>query len=239
MNEPVLYQTIHLAHGRVRNLEAHAALLDAAGRALFRRPYRPDLQALATRIERCAAAERYPTGVSGFIRLELTAAGEERLLPEGISLYDGYALRSLHPDAATLHYEPLCPDLPTTAREAAERLSARIVRDREATVAVRCDAEGRLLSAENAPLFALCNGTVYLSPAPPSVEAELLRGTIRKLGMPLRDEALRRSDLSRIEELFYVDHRGITALGHCDGMPFMALYAERIAEALEQHFQEI
>ncbi|HIY46587.1 MAG TPA: aminotransferase class IV [Candidatus Alistipes faecigallinarum] len=239
MNESVLYQIVHLARGRARNVEEHAALLDAASRALFRRPYRPDLRALATRIERHAAAEHYPTGVSGFIRIELNAEGEESLRPEGISLYDGYALRSLHPDAATLRYEPLCPDLPTSAREATERLAAQIVRSREADVAVRCDGEGRLLSADNAPLFALRDETAYLSPTPPGVEAELLCETIRALGMPLRREALRRSDLPRIEELFYVDHRGITALAHCDGMPLMTLRAEQLAEALEQRFRKM
>ena len=239
MNESVLYQIVHLARGRARNVGAHAALLDAASRALFRRPYRPDLQALATRIERCAAAEHYPTGVSGFIRIELNAEGEEILRPEGISLYDGYALRSLHPDAATLRYEPLCPDLPTSTRETTERLAAQVVRSRKADVAIRCDEAGRLLTADNAPLFALHDGTIYHAPTPPSVEAELLCETIRELGMPLRDEALRCSDLPRIEELFYVDHRGITALAHCDGAPLMALRAERLAEALERRFHKI
>ena len=57
--------------------------------------------------------------------------------------------------------------------------------------------------------------------------------------MPLRREALRRSDLPRIEELFYVDHRGITALAHCDGMPLMTLRAEQLAEALEQRFRKM
>lgn len=231
---------VHLARGRARNVGAHAALLDAASRALFRRPYRPDVGALAARLEQCATAERYPTAVSAFIRLELTAEGGERLLPAGSSLYDGYALRSLLPEAATLRYAPLCPDLPTSAREATAQLAAEIVRQSKgASVAVRCDEQDRMLSADNAPLFAVCGERVYGSPTAPSIEAELVREAVRQLGMTLCEEAPRRSDLSHIEELFYVDHRGITALSHCDGVPFMALRAERIAEAMEGIFQKM
>ena len=124
MTELCLYQTVHVARGRARNVAAHAALLDAASRALFGRPYAPDPARLAARIEALAAAERYPAGVSGFVRLELTPEGGERLLAAGISLYDGYALRSLSPAAVTLRYDPLCPEAPTSAREAAELLAA-------------------------------------------------------------------------------------------------------------------
>ena len=42
--------------------------------------------------------------------------------------------------------------------------------------------------------------------------------------------------MPRAEELFYADHRGITALSRCDGQPLMILVAERVAEALEGLF---
>ncbi len=225
---------MHVARGRARNVAAHAALLDAASRALFGRSYAPDPARLAARIEALAAAERYPAGVSGFVRLELTPEGGERLLAAGISLYDGYALRSLSPAAVTLRYDPLCPEAPTSAREAAELLAARLAALRAA--AVRCDAEERLLTADGAPLFAVRGHTVYTAPAPASVEGCLAREAVRAAGLTLREEPLRRRELPRAEELFYADHRGITALSRCDGQPLMTLVAERVAEALEGLF---
>lgn len=236
MTELCLYQTVHVARGRARNVAAHAALLDAASRALFGRPYAPDPARLAARIETLAAAERYPAGVSGFVRLELTPEGGERLLAAGISLYDGYALRSLSPAAVTLRYDPLCPEAPTSAREAAELLAARLAALRGAAAAVRCDAEERLLTADGAPLFAVRGHTVYTAPAPASVEGCLVREVVRAAGLTLREEPLRRRELPRAEELFYADHRGITALSRCDGQPLMTLVAERVAEALEGLF---
>ena len=36
----------------------------------------------------------------------------------------------------------------------------------------------------------------------------------------------------RIDELFFTDHRGITSLSHCNGLPLMTFLAERIAREL-------
>ena len=48
-----LYQTVHLARGRARNVAGHIAVLDAASRELFGRPYAPAAERLAKRIARC------------------------------------------------------------------------------------------------------------------------------------------------------------------------------------------
>ena len=121
-----LYQTVHLARGRARNVAGHIAVLDAASRALFGRPYAPAAERLAKRIETLSAAERYPAGVSGFVRIELDPDGTERLLPAGVSLYDGYAFRSLQPEAVTVGYDLTLSEAPTSAREAAAQLARRL-----------------------------------------------------------------------------------------------------------------
>ncbi len=234
MTELYLYQTVHLARGRARNVEAHAARLDAASRELFGRGYAP--ARLAARIEALAAAERYPTGVSGFVRIELGADGEERLTPAGVSLYDGYALRSLQPEAVTLHYNLPLTEAPTSAREAAAQLARRMAERAGADVAVRCDREGILREADDAPLFAVAGHTVLAAPGTQSVERELAVRAVRAAGLELREEPFGCGELPRIDELFFADHRGITALARCDGQPLMSLIAERIAFVMEGLF---
>ena len=231
MTELYLYQTVHLARGRARNAEAHAARLDAASRELFGRGYAP--ARLAARIEALAAAERYPTGVSGFVRIELGADGEERLTPAGVSLYDGYALRSLQPEAVTLRYDLPLTEAPTSAREAAAQLARRMAERAGADVAVRCDREGILREADDAPLFAVAGHTVLAAPGTQSVERELAVRAVRAAGLELREEPFGCGELPRIDELFFADHRGITALARCDGQPLMSLIAERIALVME------
>ena len=234
MTELYLYQTVHLARGRARNVEAHAARLDAASRELFGRGYAP--ARLAARIEALAAAERYPTGVSGFVRIELGADGEERLTPAGVSLYDGYALRSLQPEAVTLRYDLPLTEAPTSAREAAAQLARRMAERAGADVAVRCDREGILREADDAPLFAVAGHTVLAAPGTQSVERELAVRAVRAAGLELREEPFGCGELPRIDELFFADHRGITALARCDGQPLMSLIAERIAFVMEGLF---
>ena len=234
MTELYLYQTVHLARGRARNAEAHAARLDAASRELFGRGYAP--ARLAARIEALAAAERYPTGVSGFVRIELGADGEERLTPAGVSLYDGYALRSLQPEAVTLRYDLPLTEAPTSAREAAAPLARRMAERAGADVAVRCDREGILREADDAPLFAVAGHTVLAAPGTQSVERELAVRAVRAAGLELREEPFGCGELPRIDELFFADHRGITALARCDGQPLMSLIAERIALVMEGLF---
>ena len=234
MTELYLYQTVHLARGRARNAEAHAARLDAASRELFGRGYAP--ARLAARIEALAAAERYPTGVSGFVRIELGADGEERLTPAAVSLYDGYALRSLQPEAVTLRYDLPLTEAPTSAREAAAQLARRMAERAGADVAVRCDREGILREADDAPLFAVAGHTVLAAPGTQSVERELAVRAVRAAGLELREEPFGCGELPRIDELFFADHRGITALARCDGQPLMSLIAERIALVMEGLF---
>ena len=234
MTELYLYQTVHLARGRARNAEAHAARLDAASCELFGRGYAP--ARLAARIEALAAAERYPTGVSGFVRIELGADGEERLTPAGVSLYDGYALRSLQPEAVTLRYDLPLTEAPTSAREAAAQLVRRMAERAGADVAVRCDREGILREADDAPLFAVAGHTVLAAPGTQSVERELAVRAVRAAGLELREEPFGCGELPRIDELFFADHRGITALARCDGQPLMSLIAERIALVMEGLF---
>ena len=231
-----LYQTVHLARGRARNVAGHIAVLDAASRELFGRPYAPAAERLAKRIETLSAAERYPAGVSGFVRIELDPDGTERLLPAGVSLYDGYALRSLQPEAVTLHYDLPLTEAPTSAREAAAQLARRMAERAGADVAVRCDREGILREADDAPLFAVAGHTVLAAPGTQSVERELAVRAVRAAGLELREEPFGCGELPRIDELFFADHRGITALARCDGQPLMSLIAERIAFVMEGLF---
>lgn len=39
-----------------------------------------------------------------------------------------------------------------------------------------------------------------------------------------------------MDELFYTDHRGVTAIAHYGATPYMALIAERVAKAMEEMF---
>lgn len=231
-----LYQTVHLLDGRCLRLAEHLAVLDRWSHALFGRGFAPEAGTLAREIAACAA-HRMPAGCdrSSFVRIEVPAAAEPapyRLEFAGVSLYRGYDLRSLMPDAVTMTYGIPIADAPTSAREAADALAAVRARLEGAAVAVRCDRDGIVCAAEGAPLFAVAGKSIVCTPGESGVERTLASEAIRAAGLELMQRPVERGELARFEELFYVDHRGVTALAHCDGRPYMAILAERVARAM-------
>ena len=122
MQEVYLYQTVHILGGRSLHLTAHLAVLDRWSRELFGRPAGFRQQSLTRQIE-ALAAQTAPADcdLSQFVRIVVPASGDPafRLESAGISLYRGYDLRSLMPDAVTLQYDIPFPEAPTSAREAA------------------------------------------------------------------------------------------------------------------------
>ena len=229
-----LYQTLHLYARRVRLIEQHIARLDGLSRVLFGRAFAPDRKALEQEILALSAHERYPAGVSGFVRLECDAQGHTRLTAVGTSLYEGYALRSLRPTAITVPYELPLQIAASTAAEAAHELARHIAQRHQADEAVRVDTEGNCRGMGEADLFAFCDGVLCYSATPQSVEGILLLQAAERLGIRHALYAIPADALNRFDELFAVDHRGITSIATCDGVHFMSLRAERLAATMEQ-----
>ncbi|MBE6182575.1 MAG: branched-chain amino acid aminotransferase [Rikenellaceae bacterium] len=244
MTDLHLYQILHLHRGEVRMLTRHIARLDYFAHRIFNRSYTPDLFALRNRIVTLAIANNYPTGVSGFIRIALNSEGKEFLTAIGTSLYDGYAFRSLMPDAASVCYELPFGEAPTSAHEIAADLANRQAQRHGAQIAIRCDRSGIFRSVGCAPIFAVRGYTVLTPPlesfvAQPTtqnIEQELVRRAAEIAGLEFREEPFGKIELPQLDELFFADHRGITAFAHCDSHPLMSLMAERIATGLERLF---
>ena len=126
MTDVYLYQTIHLLDGFCRNLAEHLALLDGWARSLFGFSVPLD-EEQARRMLREEARRNAPVGCdrSLFVRLAVDDSGEVDCSFHGISLYRGYAHRSITPDAVTLRYALPFGEGPTSAREAAAALASR------------------------------------------------------------------------------------------------------------------
>ena len=103
--------------------------------------------------------------------------------------------------------------------------------ERNAFLEVRAGTGG-----DEAALFAIRGRRVYAPPGEASIGRSLAVRSIRAAGLELAASPVGRDDLPRMDELFFIDHRGVTALSRCDGQPYMAIFAERIAGALRGLF---
>ena len=252
MTDLHLYQTLHLFRGRVRLLDRHVALLDRCSRDLFGRGYAPDLRQLERRIL-AAAAPLHAGDGSLFVRLVVTDAGQERIVPLERSYYEGYALRSLMPAAVSLPCDLPLDGYPTPAREAAAAAARCLAARAGCDTALLYGSDGSYHSAEGSPVAAVHDYTVWLAPertsqpipetdhrleAPRSVEYELLAAAAQAAGLRVEERPFGPADRKSFDELFWLDYRGITALSQLDGRPLMSLLAERVAEALEKRFRK-
>ncbi len=233
MTELYVYQTLHLESGHPRFLSEHLNLLHEDARTLFNRPIRISEEKIRREIDRIVFREKYFSAATSFIRIACHESGRIVLTPEGRSLYEGYALRSLHPDAVSLQYELPMHDMPTSASEAVSAEARCAARIRGAELALRCDRNGYCRSIEGHPIAGICQNQLIAPPARRNVERDLLLRAARHLALTVSEVFFSQRDLSRFEEILWADHRGITALGHIDGLPLMSLTAEKLSAAME------
>ena len=230
----IFQQIIHVCGREIRFLREHLGEVEQAWFTLFRSPLRLSVEAVESEMLRMLEREHCSKVYSTYLRLEVDGEGQWRLQIEGDSLYRGYVLRALRPDAVVIRFELPFDGLPTTAAAQSWQTALCMARSRKVHSVVRMSEDLTLLEGDGAPLFAVAARTVYTSREPRGVEGRLAREAIRRAGYPLEIIPLRRDHLPDIEELFYVDHRGVTAFGICDDKPMMAAVAARVAEQMEK-----
>lgn len=231
--EPFLYQIVHLYQGRARMLKEHVARLHVASCDLFGRAYRPDLKQLEQRLLAEVERERYPDAVSSFVRIELFDTGEENTFGVGTSLYAGYALRSVRPETLSIPY-----DLPYETMSVAS-LSAHAVaqcraRAQGADEAVRVDCEGVIRSLGEGSIYGFRDGILVAPKTLHTATDVALWEAARAACIPAVQHPIRQAELSLYDELFAVDHRGLTSLSKLDEKPLPSIRVARLAEELER-----
>jgi len=234
VTEPYLFQTLHVAGRRPRLLREHLAALSRCRTLLLGRALALDPAEVENRIAELLDRERYPVDRSAYVRLELPFGDRPVYRAEETALYRGYVLRALHPTAVTRPFELPFGGLPTAAAELTWLTARRMAEAQAVHLTVRTDAEGILRDADGAPLFLVRGREILTAAEPATVEARLAAEAIRQAGYRLRIEELHRKELPLLDELFYADHRGITALERCDGRLLMAVIAARVAQAMEE-----
>lgn len=232
-------QRIHIRGREVRLLKEHLRETERAWRSLLGRELKLDAGAIERQITTLLDQGRYPFDCSSYVRLTVAADGAWSCSVEGESLYRGYVLRALRPDAVTIRFALPFDGLPTTAARTVWQTATAMAEARKVRSVVRLDEQMTFCEADGAPLFAVAGRTVYTSTEPQGVEGGVACEAIRRAGYPLEKLALKRDHLPRIEELFYVDCRGVTALRSCDGKLLLSAVAERVARQMESIFSKI
>ena len=226
-----LYQEIHTLDYRARHLAAHIGVITRRAEELF--GLRPRLSAvrLDEQIESLLIRSRLSRRVSTRVILKCYASGSYSLECDEPSIYSGYAMRSLRPEAITLPIQLPMADYPTSASIATRQLANAVARRRGYHTALL--VRGEELESEPTRPLAIVVGTTVIMAECDSLETNLLERAARKARLPVEKRRLRRSDLTSADEVLQLSWQGITAMAHVDGRAYMAIIGERIAQELE------
>lgn len=235
-DEPYIFQNVHTLGGAARHTAAHTALLCAAAKSLF--GFDPEITAddLRRRIARLTEACRMPSCVSVRAVVRLYPTGSIEIACDEPSIYAGYVLRSLRPDAICLRMAPPLPSLPTSAAEHTRLLADTMAHTRGARTAILTDSDGTVISESAQPIF-IVNGytvsTPAVSAAEESVERRLVRESLRQTDLTFAERLITLDTLAAADEIFTADHRGITSIARIGRKPYMSIIAERVASRIE------
>ncbi len=226
-DEPYVYQTLHTLGYKALHTGEHLRIANLHGEALFGR----SIPLIPVRLQRLVSqlldALRYPRTVSCFVELRLYASGLTCILAGETGLAAGYLFRPVYPDAVTLPY--CAPPIPCSATREAIRTAEWTARAQKASSWVGLTPDGGVSCCDGRPLFGVENRTIFTPHVEDSVDFTSAWHAIRSAGYSLITAELTADRLARFDEIFYIDHRGVTALRQLDGRLLMHILAERIA----------
>lgn len=227
-----VYQHIHTLDYTPYNLPQHIKIISQASEALFEEQFEYSEQEVAKQIATLLGAARLSRKVSICITLKQYASGDVTLEYDEPSIYSGYVMRSLRPEATCLRMQIPLESYPTSASVEACNLAEAIAQGRGYHTAIIIDADDTIRCDTSHPIALVKEMTLYIANTSLSVERNMLEQATRKAGYKVEYRTLKRADLATADEVLVMNWQGITAMQQVNGKPYMSIIAENIARNL-------
>lgn len=223
-----VYQSIMTFGHKALCLDDYMQLLERASQEILHRPLSFDRTEADTLIAGFLRKHSYPVAKPAYVELRCYLSGEVVLLGGDVSPYEEFGLRLIMPSGVDVAYDlPLSECCSSISRAVADAARAE-AENRGAKVAVRIDGDGFARSVDEAELFVVEEYTVKTPNLPTSVEGRLVAAAIERAGLRLEVAKMTVGEVEKADEIFYADHRGVTALASFNGRPMMHILAEKI-----------
>ena len=231
-NGVYVYQTIMTFGHQPLHLAAYLQLLDKASQEILHRPSPLKANELSSLISNFLRKNGYPATMPAHVEVRLYHSGEVVLLGGEVSPYPQVGMRLVMPAGTDVIYDLPFSELRSSLRRTAAEVATLTAESRGAKVAVRFDTTGCARSVDDNEIFIVEGYSVMTPNTPTSVEGQLLAKAISRAGLQLEICDITPSMLDNADEIFYADHRGITALGSYNQRPMMHILVEKIAQYL-------
>lgn len=206
-----------------------------------------DAEAIRSRITDLLERNRMPlTGNTVNVYLVPDTGDDGRpdivIAHESSTIYNGYTVRSLRPQAVITNYE-----IPFAGHRTAVSLTAagymRSYAGKEgANTALRANRAGNIISSGDFPVLAVLNGKAVTPPAGSgaegSAEREIMFRSCELAGVGITESDIKVADVPALEELMIFGTDGVSSVLSCSGVYFYNLVCGRIEETLPQLTEE-
>ncbi len=226
-----LYQIVHTLEGRIFHLEEHLNLLFEAYYEVFGSGVKLVAKQVEAQINDCIKRSRCPRGVSLFVKISIGEDGTLQVAEYERSLYCGYTLRCISPRAAMVDFNLPYSIYPTSTREELTQFAALEARKKGGDVALRCH-NGVVDLINGAQIFGVFDNMLITERESHSVEHKMAKEAAQRADIKLFERPLRADEILTLDELFYVDHYGVTAIKSCAGQHYMTIVASVMSKLL-------
>ncbi len=233
MAEVSIYAILHTLGSEIMHLDEHLRELFNSYYEVFNSGLRLDKNEISEQITQLLKRERVSQSASVMVRLTASEGAKIDLSIEERSIYSGYSLRCISPKAHLVEWDTPFIEHPTSAREQATTLANIAAQRHGAQIAVRSH-NGVVDLAQGAQLFAVKGMEIFTSATSRSIEHTLATECAKSLTLKFIERDVTLNDLSTLDELFFADHHGVTAISELNNHRYMSIVAEEIA-TLMQH----
>ncbi len=232
VSQLTIYQILHTLDSKVLHLDEHLKILFESYYELFGGYLKIDRRQLNSQIEAVMCAARCPSTVSLFLSLRVGSDAKIEVQVLSRSLYQGYSLRCLAPRVAPIEFAMPNIEIASSAREELIRFANSRAKAAGADLALRSYA-GVVDLIEGAQIFGIIDSRAITAKESFAPEHALAKAKLVELGYQLDERAIELSEVNLLDELFFVDHYGVTAIRSCATKSFMSITAAALAAAME------
>ena len=229
-----LYQRLRATEGHIMHLSRHLDILHSYADILLPQSPIPTAAEVEQMCQRVLSRGGYSSNSTHILELRLWQSGRVRLSVIETSLYKGFDLRVLRPNAAIIEGCSTALLYPTSAALECEKLMKIIARQNGCDVALAVQ-NGSVIAIDSTNPIVVHGTNVTIGQSITSAYTEFIIEALKKLpqyNISLSEISLQQA--ASADELFFADHRGLTAIGALGGRQYSDTVAYAIAKYLNR-----
>ena len=229
-----LYQRLRATEGHIMHLSRHLDILHSYADILLPQSPIPTAAEVEQMCQRVLSRGGYSSNSTHILELRLWQSGRVRLSVIETSLYKGFDLRVLRPNAAIIEGCSTALLYPTSAALECEKLMKIIARQNGCDVALAVQ-NGSVIAIDSTNPIVVHGTNVTIGQSITSAYTEFIIETLKKLpqyNISLSEISLQQA--ASADELFFADHRGLTAIGTLGGRQYSDTVAYAIAKYINR-----